>query len=72
LLAEAGLVRVCARPGELAELAGELARDRRGLLELESSALRYAEAHDIADGLPTLTGQLNGNESALLDDDVVA
>jgi UDP-N-acetylglucosamine:LPS N-acetylglucosamine transferase len=76
LLAEAGLVRVCARPGELADLAGDLARDRPGLRALESNALRYAEAHDIADGLLTLTGhvpsQLNGNESTLLDDDAVA
>ncbi|HEY3749367.1 MAG TPA: glycosyltransferase [Pseudonocardiaceae bacterium] len=76
LLAEAGLVRVCARPGELADLAGDLARDRPGLQALESNALRYAEAHDIADGLLTLTGhvpsQLDGNESTLLDDDAVA
>jgi UDP-N-acetylglucosamine:LPS N-acetylglucosamine transferase len=56
LMAEAGLVRVCARPGELADLAGALARDRRGLRELESKALRYAETLGVTDGLLALAG----------------
>jgi UDP-N-acetylglucosamine:LPS N-acetylglucosamine transferase len=54
LLAEAGLVRVCAKPGELTDLVREFAHDQRGLRELESSARRYAGAHDVRDGLLAL------------------
>lgn len=47
---------VCSRPGELAGLAGELAHDRRAVLELEVGARRYANAHDVGDGLLALAG----------------
>ena len=60
LLAEAGLVRVCAKPGELAHLAGEFAQDRSGLDELEARALRYGNTHDVGDGLLTLAAVARG------------
>lgn len=56
LLAEAGLVRVCSTPGELADLVRELADDRRGLRDLESGALQYVNSHDVGDGLLALAG----------------
>jgi UDP-N-acetylglucosamine:LPS N-acetylglucosamine transferase len=56
LMAEAGLVRVCAEPGQLTDLVREFAHDRRGMLELQSRAQRYANAHDMSDGLLTLAG----------------
>jgi UDP-N-acetylglucosamine:LPS N-acetylglucosamine transferase len=54
LLADAGLVRVCAKPCELTDMAGYLAQDRRGLAALESHALRYANAHDLGESLLAL------------------
>jgi UDP-N-acetylglucosamine:LPS N-acetylglucosamine transferase len=60
LLAEAGLVRVCTKPGELAHLAGEFAADRSGLDDLESRALRYGNAHDVGDGLLALAAAARG------------
>jgi UDP-N-acetylglucosamine:LPS N-acetylglucosamine transferase len=54
LMAEAGLVQVCTKHRELTELVCGFAHDRRGLLDLEYQALRYANAHDVGAGLLAL------------------
>ncbi|MFF5989626.1 wax ester/triacylglycerol synthase domain-containing protein [Prauserella flavalba] len=51
LLEEAGLARVCVRPGELAGTVRELARRPERLRALEEAARRHASAHRLDDDL---------------------
>ncbi|WP_307849566.1 wax ester/triacylglycerol synthase domain-containing protein [Qaidamihabitans albus] len=51
LMAEAGLARVCAAPGELAGVIREFRAEPDRLRELEEAASAHAGAHRLADGL---------------------